>query len=278
MARSISTIQTEILAAKAAEASLAGLTSVSISAYFRAWSYIAAVAINLFEQLLDLFKAEVEAEVAKAVPSTGPWWLDKLLKFQYSATNPQVIQLVNFVPVYNVEDATLRIVTRAAVKMTASAQVVMKVAKGVTGSLGPLNASELAAISSYVDRIQPPGVNTSVISLNPDRLKLVMTVYFDGQAVEAVVLAAVEAAVEAYLAELDFDGTVYLNKLIDKIQLVSGVRDVVISSAIGRDSGTAITSTLLSPFPRAYEATSGYVIPEDTAGHTLNDTITMVAE
>ena len=116
MARDISLIQQQMLDAIAADTTLGPLlTSTSKRAIYRLITFIVAVAINMLEQILDLFSAEVESVAAKAAPASASWLQDQILKFQYSATNPQIVQLINFAPQYPSVDASLRIVSRCSV-------------------------------------------------------------------------------------------------------------------------------------------------------------------
>ena len=73
MARSITTIQNEIIAAKTADSNLNSLNSPSAVAIWRLWSRIIAGAIETQEQLWDVFKAELEQIAREAVPGTADW-------------------------------------------------------------------------------------------------------------------------------------------------------------------------------------------------------------
>src|ERR1700749_1393665 len=77
----------------------------------RALCYTVAIVQALMEQLQDVFKANIEAVVATAAAASAKWVQAKMFEFQYSATDPQVIALINTVPVYPVVDPTLQIIT-----------------------------------------------------------------------------------------------------------------------------------------------------------------------
>ena len=83
----------------------------------RAICYTVAICQALMEQLQDLFQQRIESTVSKAYAGSAPWIQDKMFKFQYSATNPQVISLINLVPTYPVINETLRIITDAALQV-----------------------------------------------------------------------------------------------------------------------------------------------------------------
>lgn len=274
MARTIAQIKQVMVDAKNAEPALATLNSPSATAKWNLIFYVVAVGIFVFENLMDIFKLEMEALALTNYPGTKAWLRAQVLKFQFSATDPQFIQLVNFTPKYTIEDASLRIITQCSVKQDANRKVLVKVAKG-TVTLGPLAVDQKSALDAYLDKIQVAGTDVEAISLEADRLKLIMDIYYDPQYPATSVKPLIVTAVTDYLKNLDFDGRVEIIHLIDKLQTVVGVKDVVITEALGREEQEPITGSP-SLFTRVYDTAAGYIIPEDTAGHTLNDTITML--
>jgi hypothetical protein len=280
MARTTSEIKQEIITQKNAETALNDLSSNSQSAIWNVWAFVTAQSINFHEQLLDLLKAEVEEIAASAVPGTALWLKDRSLKFQFG----DVVQ-VN--PDFSVGYPTINednmIVTQASVKQTGNRIVLIKVAKGTTPSLLALSATELSAFMSYIDKIKFAGTQTSIISLNSDKLKVAADVYYDGQYIQTTVKTNVINAINNYLANLPFDGTVNLNKLTDAIQAVEGVDDVVLNTVVARPDTIAITSSLVTNMvtgsdwiARNYETSAGHIVGETTATHTLNDTINLI--
>ena len=117
MARTIATIQNQIIANKNADTNLSGLTSPSMSAVWLAWSFICAVAINLFEQLLDVFKTDLESNLPGSALANGAWIQNQVLNvFQYDATTPQALicdKTTNFVPGYGANTDTTKFSTIA---------------------------------------------------------------------------------------------------------------------------------------------------------------------
>jgi hypothetical protein len=280
MARSTTVIKQSIIDAKNAETALNDLTSNSQSAIWNVWAFITAQSINYFEQLMDLLKTEVEEIAASAVVGTSPWLKDRSLKFQFG----DVVQVnSDFSVGYPTTDTTKQIVTQASVKQTGNRLVLIKVAKGTTPSLTALSAVELAAFTSYIDKIKFAGTQTNVISQEADKLKVAADVYYDGQYVQSTVKTNVINAINDYLAALPFDGTVSLNKLIDAIQNVEGVNDVVLNTVVARPDTVALSSNLVTNMvtgsdwlSRNYETSAGYIVGETTASNTLNDTINLI--
>lgn len=280
MARTVTEIQNQIIASKNADANLAGLNSPSQTAIWKLWTYIVALAINLFEQILDQTKLDLEVISAKAVAGHPLWWVDQIKKFQYSTNpaTPQVIALVDFVPQYPTVDATMRIVTQVAVGTGAQRRVLIKVAKSVAGVLQPLDVAELAALQSYVDAIKPAGQFIDIISLYPDRIAVIATIYYNPQYVEGNVLAASIDAMNVYISNLQFDGLFQTIHLVDAIQSVAGVMDIEIDNIYARDEQTVYGGAGIVNVGRQYNPAAGYIIEEDTAGHTFSDTLTMAPQ
>lgn len=283
MARSIDDIQNEIITAKNADANLTALNSPSAVAIWRLWSRIVAGAIETQEQLWDVFKAELEQIAREAVPGTADWLQKRVLEFQYDATSPQVISVVDGKATYPTINEALRIVTRAAVVEQVNSRVLVKVAKDDGGGgLTPLDAVELNALVGYLDKLGFVGIPIDVSSLFADRLRFEGEIFYSGEYVETTVKTNVIAAIEAYLSSVsveNFDGKIVREELINAIQAVEGVTGVDTLNVVltARPSSVALTGATTNVL-RTYVTAAGYIIQEDTAGNTFNDTITMTLE
>lgn len=277
MARSIDTIQQQIIESKEADPVLnVRLTSTSKRAIWRLWSFITAVAINILEQAIDVMVAVTEAMVAAAAPGTPTWVQAQVFKFQYSSSTPQVVQLINLAPVYPVVDTSLRIITRCSVTTDVNNTVTIKVAKGEPPVA--LASGELDALQSYIDVMGVAGVSYNVVSLAADRLMVAADVYYTGL-YAAVIQADVIAAIDAYLAGIPFNGRIKVSDLEIAIRDVTGVEDVVLKNVVARAAATAYgsgTALVLNntTASRFWPTLAGYAISEDTALATLADTLT----
>ena len=234
---------------------------------------VVAININIFEQLQDAYKTELELIAASAVPGTSAWIKEKVLEFQYDALNPQYIQLIDLVPTYNVIDKDLRIISRVAVVESGNGVIVIKAATGVSATV--LTANQKTALEEYLDVIIPAGPTVIVSSNTSDKLYLNAEVFYDGQYVESI-QADVEKAINNYLANLDFNGVVLVSKIQDAIQAVSGVKDIVITQVKARADATLFSSATI--VPRQWSTIAGYIVEETTATFTFADTITYTAE
>lgn len=263
--RTIAQIQAQIIASKEADSNLSGLTSTSQVSYWRLWVFIQAVAINLLEQIMAIFIGEVETIVASGVPGTAPWIRSEVLKFQYSATTPQVVEVntTDFTIGYPTVDPTLQIISSCAVVPNLSGTIVVKAATGTTPA--PLSSPQVTALGSYLTEILPAGAVFQIISANADTLRVDGTVYYNGQ-YTATIQASVEAALTAYMAALPFNGVVKVSDIERAILSVAGVTDVTFTLIRAKPDGGTNTdlvsaSTELS---RSYQTYAGYIVNDGT--------------
>lgn len=286
MARKISVIKQQIIDAKDAEPSLDSLNSPSQTAIWNLWAFIQAVCINLFEQILDIFKTEIEGKILGAGIGNDFWLRAQVLKFQYSATTPQFVELdtTTFELKYAVIDSDLQILTRAGI-VSLSGPVTIKVAKSEPPE--PLSPTEVTALEAYVKEIQFSGKQINILSENPDSLIVIGAVYYNGQ-FSSTISDMVIAALDAYCASLSsvdrFGSLVRLTDVEAAILAVEGVTDIDLEEVSVRPDGEAIGSRYkiydLSEGTnnRQFAMVSGYIIQEVTASYTFADTLTFIAE
>lgn len=283
MARSIADIQQQMLDKIAADEVLAPLlTSTSKRSIFRTFTFIVAFAISALENLMDILLASIEDTVSKAAPATPAWLQDQVLKFQYSDTDPQVIQFQQgtFAPGYPVVDATKRIITRCSVTTNLSNSVIVKAATGEPPAA--LTTPQLEALQSYVNEIGIAGVNYTVLSDPSDKLYVKADVYFQGT-FSAVIQQNVIDAIEAFLSSIPFNGQVKVLDLERAIRAVEGVNDVLLVDVKARANSTTLASAGFlvqnnQVIGRLWNTVSGYIVGETTTGNTLADTLNFIAE
>ena len=146
MARSIATIQATMDAEQALQTDLTTLNSPSQTAIYRLWKFITSTIINYCEQLWDIYKSELETQISAAAVGSNAWLQSKVMKFQYSASTPQVLAVdSNFAINYPTIDTTLQIITRCSVTTTSQRVCLVKVAK--SDPPVALSAPELSSLS-----------------------------------------------------------------------------------------------------------------------------------
>lgn len=279
MARSTDDILLQMDTQQAAESGLSSLNNPSQTSIYQLFKGIVSQCINYFEQLVDTKKDETDAAVALAAPNTEAWLQNKILEFQYSATNPQVLSLINYVPSYATVDTDLRIISRCAVKTDINKVVKCKVATGTTPTT--LSAAQYSSLYGYIDSILNGGVSFDLINVTSDKLYIEADVYYDGQYI-SVIQDNVETAINDYLANLPFDGSVYITDIEDVIQSVAGVKDVKLISIRARQNATVFASATkvydlaTGVNLRKWDTVAGYIVEETTGGETFADKITYI--
>lgn len=271
MARSITEIQNQIIAEKEARPELNRLSSASAVAVWRVWVYVTAVAIHFHERIFDLFRTEVETKIAARQAGTPDWYIQKVFDFQLG----DQVQVVNGIATYAVVDPTKRIITRASfreVEGDAGLVLQIRVAKGEIGLEEPLTNEEVFQLKTYLERVKFAGINIQVISLNPDRMRLTAEIFFDGIYNPTTVATNVKNAIREYFKNLDFDGQVYINKIIDVVQQVEGVIDIDVNAA------SAMVGATENVIDRVYLTAAGYIVEDDTADYTFDDLLTFTAQ
>ena len=136
MARTIATIQAEIMTAIAHDFDLRrrlyiAITSGTVPAFCLPGRYCNSRRKNRFR----IFCKPILKTTVATSTGNAEWIQAQIFKFQYSATSPQVIQFntTTFAPYYPVVNAALRIISECAV--VNSNAVLIKVATGTRGCI-----------------------------------------------------------------------------------------------------------------------------------------------
>jgi len=278
MARSIETIYNEIVAEKDNQNTLSGLLpnqdnlnglfdaikSNSKVAIWRLWAYVVAVAIHVHESFWDIFKSEIEDLAAAAPAGTPRWYQNQMFIFQYG--DSLIYQDDKYQ--YAVLDESKQIVKRCAIEERNDGVVLIKVAKDDSGNAIPLTTDEKDALTSYANKIKFAGTQLGIVSLTGDVIDIGLEVFYDPIEPLTDVQTAIQTAMDDYLSNLDFNGQFRVTDLIDKIQLVEGVKDAQFQNATGTPSGQSAIS-----FDRVYTPLAGYMSFNDTAENMFTWTI-----
>lgn len=281
MARTVNQILTQMQQELALQPKLvAELTSPSRVSIYGLWLYIMAVSIALFEQVLDIYTATIEAFIGKAGVGTLPWVRDRILEFQAGDS----VTYNNGVVSYPVVDTTARIVTRCSVSQGGNKTVNIKVAKSEPPEA--LTSGELQEIQFYAKQITFAGTQISVTSNDADFLYVNADIYFDGQLPESTVSANIITSMNAYCAGLstadNFDGSVIIPAIEVVLLNTTGVKYIVLNEVAIRAStvpfaGRQILYSLASSIDVPKVSTiSGYLVGDTDSGHTFNDSFSYI--
>ena len=255
MARSIATIHKGMLEDIAANEVLAAyLTSTSLYAIYRNFTYIVAVAIAIFEGLFDQNRKEIDDKIFNQKSGRPSWYRTMALKFQFGF---DLVTDKDYFDNGNATEAQIeasKIIKYAAVQESETeSRLIIKIAGEVGGVLSDFtDPSQVEAIEAYFKEIKWPGKIT-VINYKADNLYLNLQIKRDPLLLDAVGLSIlngnypVNEAIADFMKELTFNGELRLSALVDKLQVISGVIDATVLSA---------QSSWIDP------ETSGYGIPQ----------------
>ena len=278
MARSVTSIYNSIISAINSNTTLVKLTSVSQVAVYRLFAFIVASAQAIQEQLYDQFISNAESIAAAAPVYTNNWIHKQALNFQYSLSAPQTLLLdtTGLFYYYPTVLPTLRIVTKCSVSNGILSSVNIKVAKGTTpATLAALTTPELTAFKTYFDIIHPAGLKYNITSTDGDRLYIEANIYIDAS-YSGSVLSDLNTAIDNFLYNLNFDGTLYVSHLqAAMINASVGILDVVLINVTARANATVYPAgTVLvasqTEVNRSYKMASGWIKQEDTASNIYN--------
>ena len=296
MARTVSVIQTQVQDTLVANMATIGITidttQWSKRNVMRVFCFVFASCAAILEQLMDVLKASIETTVSQSAAASVLWIQSKMFQFQYSATDPQILQLIDIVTQYPIIDKTLQITTACSVTSTINNSVQIKVATGnpFTSFSGP----QLAAAQAYINILGTAGIKYVVMSANADQLYVNADVYYNGQ-YSAIIQANVIAAINTFLQTLptvtvinnvtitNLDGTLKISDLENAIRSVTGVTDVVLKNVKGRAdtvlfaNGTdlVLNNTVTA---RQWKTIAGYIVEETTTGKTFADSLNFLAQ
>lgn len=207
-----------------------GLNSTSATADYKLWAYIVAFVVWTLDTLFDLHRADVDADLANQKAHTLTWYRNLALKFQYGqALIADSDQYANAGLTPDQVAAQL-IIAQSAVVENADGTLRMKVVKLVANDYAQLTDDEKTAFTAYIADTKDAGVRTTIDSLPPDDLKLVINIFYDplvlngaGQRIDGNSDTPVPDAINAYLKNLKFNGEFAKALCEDAIQAVDGV-------------------------------------------------------
>lgn len=185
--------------------------------------YIFAASAWVLESLFDIYKTEIEATMEEIIPHRPKWYRDKMLAFMKGC------ELVPDTDKYDTSDMTeeqieaAQVVRHAvAVENSDSSLLTIK----VRGEEGKLDEETEVQLAAYIAEIKDAGVRISLVNEDPDVFNCTVDVYYNPLLLPETVGAACVEAIEAYIANLPFNGEYNNMTLVDKLQAVDGVRIV----------------------------------------------------
>ena len=295
MARTVAVIKAKMLADITSDTTLnSKLTSPSLTAIYNLWCYIVASAINLFEQVQDLYIVTAEALALKTPPATPLWIQNQMFNYQYdssgSASTNVIVINTDFSVGYAVKNALFNIITLCSVRTLPNNKIEVKVAKGTAiGGYSAITGGAFTQLNGALTEILPAGISAVVISQPADYLAIYGTIYYiNGYA--GVIKANVNASIKAYVDSIsisnvsgnqsvNYTGNIKVASIEAVILATEGVSDINITKITARPNATAFASSTtvydlsLGINNRKYNTAAGYAVQETTPSNTWSDTL-----
>jgi hypothetical protein len=233
MARTISVIYDQIVAAKNAQTELAAADSTSKVAVFALWAYVVAVCIWTLESLFDAHKACVDKAISEMKPHKLRWYRSIALAFQFGQALVQDEDYYDNTGLTAEAVLAMQVIKHAAITESAEGNLRLKVATEVNGELAPLSRAtpdQYTPFVAYMNMVKDAGVKLLIDSLPADKLSLNVDIYYDPLVIDATggrldgsSIKPVEIAIKEYLKALPFNGEFIIAALTDKLQITPGV-------------------------------------------------------
>ena len=191
---------------------------------------------NLFNAIafsFDFHENIVSENAENSRPHTIRWYLDQAMNF-LDGLDLQWIDGQFKYDTTNVTDLEVRkIIDRCAVVESTDGELVFKVAKEISGVLGPLTSAEIVRLSKYLGLIKDAGNRIRIISNSADKLKAIIDVYVDVLVIDTATgrqlnveetIYPVQDAINNYLSNLEFNGAFVRELIKDEIYKSIGVK------------------------------------------------------
>lgn len=236
MARTLSEIYAEAKDSRNKYLELTEFENSSKMSVLDAFTWVTSSCIWTFENIMDVFKIDLAKDLNNRINGTPAYFANALLKYQSGDELVMNEEGTSFS--YPNVDVSKRVVTKVAYfeeeEVGFHDKVVrFKIATGQPGAYSRISENELVSIRSYLNQLLFAGQHAKVVSRIGDVLIPRLVVYYDGAVTEDALYSDIEQALNDYIANIEFNGLVYSQKVIDCIQSVKHVTDV---SAISSDT------------------------------------------
>lgn len=233
MSRSLTEIYTSAKEARDQHLELTEFKNTSKMSILDAFTWTTSACIWVFENILDVFQVDMAKELQNRINGTPAYYANALLKYQSGDELEMNGDGTSFS--YSNVDETKRIISKVSYSEYSvdgfhDKLLLLKVASGEPGNYQRLDSDELLAVRAYLDKIKFAGTNTNVVSRKGDILIPRVTVYYDGAVSANEMYNNMEQSLNEFIANVDFNGVVYVQRVIDAIQKTDHVLDVYIDN------------------------------------------------
>ena len=199
-----------------------------------AFTWVTSACIWSFENLLDVFQVDLARDLKNRINGTPAYFANMLTKYQ--SGDDLIVNDEGTKFGYATVDENKRIVTKAAYSEGTEEGfndklLVLKVATGEAGSYAQIDYDELIKVRAYLNKLLFAGQHATVVSRIGDVIIPRVTAFYDGAVSESEAYTNIENALKDYITNLDFNGVVYAQKIVDAIQKAEHITDVSISNS-----------------------------------------------
>lgn len=194
--------------------------------------YVVASSIWILEQLWDAFRVETETLINNSYVTSLTWYYEKALEFQKG--DGLAFDDKTYSYKYPVVNENKRVVKNVAIRQVVDDGVTKLKVYFSDEYKQPLTGDVREAFETYLREIGAAGTHYLFVSEAPDVLRVHLRVYYDALILDSTGARledggkSVEEAIQEYLDSLEYGGTFYASKLVDRIQATEGVKDVVL--------------------------------------------------
>ena len=207
--------------------------------------YVWAVCAWAVEQLIDRHKAEVTAELDEQVAHRPKWYRDRVLAFMANMELMPDSDRYDTTGMTESDMAARRVVKHAvAVENRNSSALTIKVAGESGGRRQPLDQATVKQLQAYISEIKDAGVRIELVNQRADSFFCSVDIYYNAMLDPNEVKAACEAAVRDYVENLPFNGEYSNMALVDRLQLVDGVKIVELRSSSSKSDNDSRRSVI----------------------------------
>jgi hypothetical protein len=244
MARTVAIIQQEIID----NLTLKGIAvSDSVTSIRRIWTWVIAIAHNLFEQILDIHYNRTLAQLQALKPGTLGWYRQKVFDFQLGGTLIPDTDVYDNTGLTDAQVTAQKVVANNAV-IKEDGAIKIKVVKMAGSDYVPLDGMQFTALSYYIENnVQYAGDEIVFVNAAADTVVMDLVVRYDpevmksnGDLLDGTVEPA-RAAAKDFFRNTNFNGRYYRSRHLAALELVRGVTDAKITGIVATDVNGNVT-------------------------------------
>ena len=143
------------------------------------------------------------------------------------------------------EVSAARVVKHAVATESRDASLLtIKVAGESGGERRPLTAVQERQLGAYISEIKDAGVRVALVNMEADTFGCMVDVYYNAMLEPESVQSSCEAAIRDYIENLPFNGEYTNMALVDRLQVVEGVKIVELLGSTARAADENTTTRI----------------------------------